>query len=71
MGFGPSAAREGREASEPPALASLIQNPTFLRAPSVPASERPTLKNEAAQITLGSMAEAQRSVRVDIFSARI
>ncbi|KIP10318.1 hypothetical protein PHLGIDRAFT_250471 [Phlebiopsis gigantea 11061_1 CR5-6] len=57
--FGPDPARLGRNESEPPPLAQLGDKPVFVKAPS----EAPISRNVARQapITLGELAEAQRT----------
>ena len=62
-GFGPSPVRLHREPSEPPALSTLVRGTAFAQAPS-PIRAEPKSEVVEAQTTLGSLAEAQREVRI-------
>lgn len=58
--FGPEPLRRGRNESEPPPLAQLIDRPMFVKAPSEAAQPKPAAAQ--APTTLGALAEAQRTV---------
>lgn len=57
--FGPAPVRRERDGSEPPPLAQLIDKPIFVKAPLEPLQS----SVKRSQVTLGSLAEAQRAVR--------
>ncbi|OJT14157.1 hypothetical protein TRAPUB_9268 [Trametes pubescens] len=64
--FGPAPQQKGRDASEPPPLASLISKPVFVRPP-------PQLQQTYVEqsTTLGSLAESKgHTVRLNFFSFR-
>ncbi|KAF7800269.1 hypothetical protein EIP86_011516 [Pleurotus ostreatoroseus] len=60
--FGPVPERPERDPSEPPPLSELIDNPVFVKAPSLPPSDRQEAERRTS-MTLGSVAEAQRIAR--------
>ena len=56
--FGPTTVRRERDASSPPPLEALMENPIFVKAPPIP---EPVTRS--ASLTLGSLAESSKSVR--------
>lgn len=60
--FGPNPQRRGRNPSEPPPLTALMSRPVFVRPPPAPDSHAPAPHHPAPVTTLGSLAQAHRSV---------
>lgn len=58
-----------RESSEPPALSNLVINPVFVRAPSSQPADPRHRSGVSQTVTLGSLVDHSRGVRIDI-SAR-
>lgn len=55
-----------RESSEPPALSNLVINPVFVRAPSSQPAESRQRSGVSQTVTLGSLVDHSRGVRIDI-----
>ncbi|KAN0128504.1 hypothetical protein V8E53_013711 [Lactarius tabidus] len=58
--YGPNPQRRERNPSEPPPLTTLIENPIFVKPPSVPQEPR-RVSNDSSSLTLGSLVGAQKS----------
>jgi hypothetical protein len=61
--YGPNPQRRERNPSEPPPLTSLIENPIFVKPPSVPQEPR-RVSDDSSSLTLGSLVGAQKSVYI-------
>jgi nucleoporin NUP1 len=59
--YGPNPQRRERNPSEPPPLTALIENPIFVKPPSVPQEQR-RVSDGPSFLTLGSLVGAQKSV---------
>ena len=59
--YGPNPQRRERNPSEPPPLTALIENPIFVKPPSVPQEQR-RVSDGSSSLTLGSLVGAQKSV---------
>ena len=60
--YGPNPQRRGRNPSEPPPLTALIENPIFVKPPSVPQEQR-RVSDGSSSLTLGSLVGTQKSVQ--------
>lgn len=60
--FGPTPVRRERDPSEPPPLQALMSNPIFVKPP--PTAQRQEVQQQST-LTLGSLAEAHKSVSKD------
>jgi nucleoporin NUP1 len=60
--YGPNPLRRGRNPSEPPPLTSLIENPIFVKPPTVTRDEKRV--NDGSFLTLGSLVDAHKSVSI-------
>jgi nucleoporin NUP1 len=60
--YGPNPQRRERNPSEPPPLTALIENPIFVKPPTVTRDERRV--NDGSSLTLGSLVDAQKSVPI-------
>ena len=58
--YGPNPQRRERNPSEPPPLTALIENPIFVKPPSVQQDQR--RMNDGSNLTLGSLVDTQKSV---------
>ena len=58
--YGPNPQRRERNPSEPPPLTALIENPIFVKPPSVPQEQRRV--SDDSSLTLGSLFSKQKSV---------
>lgn len=59
--YGPNPQRRERNPSEPPPLTALIENPIFVKPPSVPQEPR-RVSDGSSSLTLGTLVGAQKSV---------
>ena len=64
--YGPNPQRRERNPSEPPPLTALIENPIFVKPPSVPQDKR-RVNDGSFSLTLGSLVDTQKSVRILFF----
>lgn len=63
--FGPVVPpRRERDPNQPPPLASLMSNPTFVKPP--PGYQKSDATELSKQLTLGSLVESQRNVRYSL-----
>ena len=60
--YGPNPQRRERNPSEPPPLTALIENPIFVKPPTLTRDERRV--NDGSSFTLGSLVDAQKSVSI-------
>ena len=59
--YGPNPQRRERNPSEPPPLTALIENPIFVKPPSVPQDNK-RVNDGSSSLTLGSLVDTQKSV---------
>ena len=59
--YGPNPQRRERNPSEPPPLTALIENPIFVKPPSLPQDNK-RVNDGSSSLTLGSLVDTQKSV---------